>query len=364
MIKALPELTAQTASRLSCYQLDPLSDPRWAKLLAAHRNASVFHAPQWLEALRATYGFVPVAFTTSSPDDELHNGLVFCSIKSWLTGQRLVSLPFSDHCEPLCDSPDELDFLLRCLQERVDRQRLKYVEFRPVNASMAETPAAAGFRSARRYILHRLDLEFSKDALFHHFDKDSIQRRIRRAERAQLREECGRSEKLLKDFYGLLVITRSRHHVPPQPYRWFQNLASAFGEALEIRLAYKGPTPVAAILTLRLERTVYYKYGCSDKKFNYLGAMPLLLWRAIEDAKSRNSLVFDMGRSDDDNAGLIAFKDKWGASSQPLVYFRFPGDPALAQGEEWKLRLVKRLFARMPDRLLEAAGNLIYRHIG
>ena len=38
-----------------------------------------------------------IAFTTSRPNQELKNALVFAAVRSWLTGRRLVSLPFSDH---------------------------------------------------------------------------------------------------------------------------------------------------------------------------------------------------------------------------------------------------------------------------
>src|SRR5216110_3070476 len=86
------------------YTLDPLLDPRWPEFLERHASASIFHSRGWLEALRRTYGYEPIAYTTSPPTVDLANGLVFCRIDSWLTGRRLVSLPFSDHTEPLVDS--------------------------------------------------------------------------------------------------------------------------------------------------------------------------------------------------------------------------------------------------------------------
>ena len=102
--------------QMRIYQIDPTRDARWAELVERHPKASVFHTVGWLKALRCTYGYEPVAFTTSSPTGDLKNGLVFCRIDSWLTDRRLVSLPFSDHCEPLCDSADDLNFLIRYLQ--------------------------------------------------------------------------------------------------------------------------------------------------------------------------------------------------------------------------------------------------------
>ena len=348
---------------MDVYRIDPTQDARWAAFLVKHPFASVFHSGNWLTALRLTYGYRPIAFTTSDREGKIDNGAAFCLVRSWITGQRLVSLPFSDYCEPLFDSTEQADCLVQYLRSHLQEDHWKYVEVRPVNGHFGAIANDSGFRCAKQYMLHRIDLQPDSERLFKNLDKDSVQRRIRRAERAALLEECGNSEKLLRDFYALLIKTRSRHHVPPQPYIWFRNLVKCFGDALEIRLAYKDQTPVAAILTLRFKDTVYYKYGCSNTAFNNLGATPLLLWRAVSNAKATGAAAFDLGRTDTDNAGLIAFKNKWGSRSQVLTYLRFPG-PSTANEEEWKLRVLKRVFSYMPAPLLQATGNLIYRHIG
>src|SRR5579864_2826368 len=86
---------------MTCFQIDPLLDSRWRALVDEHPDASVFHRVEWLQALHSCYGYVPVAVSYGLPGGPLHNGLVYCEIRSRLTGNRLVSLPFSDHCEPL-----------------------------------------------------------------------------------------------------------------------------------------------------------------------------------------------------------------------------------------------------------------------
>lgn len=345
------------------YKLDPLGDARWAALVERHPSASVFHTTGWLEAIRRTYGYDPVAFTTSSPADELKNGLLFCRVRSWLTGSRMVSLPFSDHCEPLCDS-GEFELLVRHLQSTLDPKDCKYLELRPVDGRFSRGAEAAGFHIKDKHLLHRIDLRSSEDDLFQSFDKDSIQRRVRHAERAGLVERAGRSEELLKDFYRLCVLTRQRQHLPPQPYEWFQNVLQCMGEGADIRTAYKDEIPVASILTLRFRSTVYYKSGCSDARFNHLGATPFLLWRAIRDAKSQGVTEFDLGRTEMDNAGLIAFKNKWAREPQTLTYLKFPSSPKDFVRFDWKVKLLKELFSLMPARLLTATGKLLYPHIG
>jgi hypothetical protein len=359
-----PEDKLQPISGFCCYQFDPIQDLRWAALVEKHPKASVFHTLAWLQTLRRTYGYKPVAFTTSPPTGELKNGIVFCLIDSWLTGCRLVSLPFSDHCEPLCDSTDDLNFLIRFLQAAVEHQEWKYLEIRPVNSNLGRTDDGTGFLPCATYFLHTIDLCPDLDEVFQSLHKDSVQRRIQRAERAGLAEKCGRSDDLLEEFYALFVITRGRHHLPPIPFAWFRNLIRCHGEALEIRLAYKDKTPVAAILTLRFNDAVHFKYGCSDARFNKFGATPWLLWRAIAQAKSNGALKFDMGRTEEDNTGLLTFKNRWVSKPQPLVYWKFPGTSALDSANNWKLKMAKRLFSCMPNSLLRITGKMVYRHIG
>src|SRR6266481_4360846 len=94
------------------YEVDPLRDPRWQTLVEQHPHASVYHTAGWLQALHHTYGYEPVAFTDSPPTSDLKKALLFCDIRSWLTGHRMVSLPFSDHCAPLCDGGTEFASLI------------------------------------------------------------------------------------------------------------------------------------------------------------------------------------------------------------------------------------------------------------
>ncbi len=346
------------------YQVDPTKDPRWEHLVARHPKASVFHTVAWLQALGRTYRYEPVAFTTSPPTGELMNAIVFCRVKSWLTGRRLVSLPFSDHCEPLCDSTEDLNFLISYLQTSLEHQDWRYLELRPINRDFSRVGDRIGFLPAATFFLHVLDLRPPLDEVFRGLDTDSVQRRIQRADRAGLVERCGTSEELLRDFYGLFVITRRRHRLPPIPYTWFQNLIQSLDKALTIRLAYKDKIPISAILTLRFRDVAYYKYGCSNKQFNRFGATPWLLWRAIAVAKSDGATEFDMGRTEEDNPGLLAFKNHWVPRPKELVYWRFPYTSFIDSVDNWKVKLAKHVFSCMPNRLLTLTGRLIYRHIG
>lgn len=346
------------------YEVDPVRDPRWHKLVERHPQSSIFHHVGWLNALRLTYGYEPVVFTTSSPTSDLDDGMLFCRIRSWITGNRLVSLPFSDHCAPLCQPGKKFDSLISELRTVRAGQGWKYIELRPQGGVFEEAVRKLGFRPAARYVLHRVDLGPAIEEIFKRLNKDSVQRRVRHAERVGIVEVCGNSEVLLKDFYQLLVQTRARHNLPPQPYAWFSNLLNCMREAVDLRLAYVNNVPVAAVWIFHFKGKSYYKYGCSDERFHKLGAMPFLLWRAMVKAKSIGSKTFDLGRTGDDHHSLIAFKNHWTPVSESLTYWTFPSDGAPTFSGDWKQGIVKRVCAHVPDRLLEAVGTLIYRHAG
>jgi len=346
---------------MDVFRINPLTDPRWAALVARHPQSSIFHSPGWIAALQRTYGYEPVVYTTSPPGHALACGIPFCRIRTWLTGKRLVSLPFSDHCAPLVDSQAALDAILSALQCEREKENWQYVEMRPLASAL---PLHDGFIPAEAFALHSLDLRPGLRPLFRALHKDCVQRKIQRAEREGLSCEEGNSESLLRKFYSLLVITRRRHGLPPQPVAWFRNLIACLGPTVRIRVASKKASPVAAILTLVHANTLVYKYGCSDVRLNKLGGTQLLFWKAIEDACSDGLTTFDLGRSELDNPGLLAFKDRWGAARSSLEYVRFSLSPSPAVARTWHRDLARFCFARIPNPFLAAAGRLLYRHIG
>ena len=346
---------------MSVYEFDPLSDSRWAAFVRRHPHTSIFHTQAWLEALKRSYRYAPVAFTTSASGSELRNALVFCEVRSWLTGNRLVSLPFSDHCDPLVESPSELDSICGYLEQQRRRRGWTYIELRPSTQTLSDDSA---FAQSERFWLHQLDLTPSETNLYRSFAKDSIQRKIRRAGRDRLHYHEGGGE-LLEAFYELLVLTRRRHQLPPQPLQWFRNLVACFGSALKVRVATLDGRAVAAIVTLCHGDTTVYKYGASDAAFHPFGGMQLLFWRAIQDARRNGHRLFDFGRSDIQNDGLKVFKDRWGTARSALTYWRYPAAQSSTSSlRRYAMAGAKQVLDYVPNGCRAAAGRLLYRHAG
>ncbi len=350
---------------MSVYGIDPIADCRWHEFLETRSDASAFHTVGWLKSLEATYGYRPLVFTTSAPGGPLTNGIVLCQIKSWLTGTRWVSLPFADHCAPLYEEPNDFYMLLDEIAAESRRAGVDHIEIRPWDVHDLSLAEHTSFRAGERYRLHLLDLRPALDTIFSSFDRSSVQRRLRHATRENLTYEEGTTGDILKKFYHLLVLTRRRHGVPPQPVAWFKNLLRFLGDRAKIRVASLGDTPIASVFTLSHKNSVVYKYGCSDERYHNLGGMVSLFWQAMQDAKSVGAHTFDMGRSDIDNPGLIRFKSNWGTQDLPLTYWRFPQSSSDSLHRWGKAKEIGgNVLSHLPRGFLVAIGNALYRHAG
>jgi hypothetical protein len=148
------------------------------------------------------------------------NGLPFCQISSWLSGRRLVSLPFSDHCTPLVENSEQLTCILAYLQDKIRLENWKYIELRPTNSLITDS---FGFDKSKLFVFHKLDLRPSLAEIFRAFHKDCVQKKIQHAAREGIGYGEGRSAFLLTQFYHLFLMTRRTHGLPPQPLESFKN---------------------------------------------------------------------------------------------------------------------------------------------
>ena len=155
---AVPEeLRSETILSRCCnevHQIRPLEDARWREFVAQHPRSSVFHTTAWLEALRRTFDHEPIAFTTSSADTKLKDAIVLCRVNSWITGRRLVSLPFSDHCDPLVGDDTDVGAVLLAVQHELSKNGLRYAEIRPTHELNAVTVRS---ESIYTYCSHQID---------------------------------------------------------------------------------------------------------------------------------------------------------------------------------------------------------------
>ena len=344
--------------------LQPGESERWDRFVCAHAFGSIYHTAAWRDAVEKTYGHQPLYLYLENRDRDIVAGLPLFAIKNKLTGNRLVSLPAAECCNPLVSNQEQYARLVNHALSYAKQRGLASIELK-MNEHFHLN--SRGFGSETNgYSTYILDLSDEPEVLLRSFHKSSIQRQIKKAQKYDLELVIGSSSDDVKLFYSLFLRLRKHYGLLPQPFKFFANLWHLLRPkgAIEILHArYQGEI-VSSLLLLKYKNTVSYEYGASQFDKRNIGASPFLIWRAIKQARQDGFKKFDFGRTADDNAGLAQFKRRWGARRERLRYCYFPDLSGEARFR--KNGLSKRLMAysmhTLPASMCQWAGSVLYRN--
>ena len=337
-------------------QIVALDDAGWQALVTRRPDATCFHRPQWASLIGDCYRFPAFAVVTRGTGGEVLAGLPVVEVRSPSRARRWICLPFTDECGPLADGHGEAQALLRA----ADRLRRECGVADLVVRAEAGLPEVAPAQVA---VTHTLALRRAQGG-DRPRPRASVRRAIAAADRAGVHVRAAETAPDLTDtFYRLHVRTRRRQGVPVQPRRYFRLLwermiEPGYGFVL---LAEAGGQAVAAAVYLTGGETVTYKYGASDDRAWSLRPNHAVMARAIARAADEGYAAFDFGRTDLDNAGLIRFKETWGAVATALSYTSFAGEPGYGSGRRAQA-LLAPVIRRSPPFLCRGLGELLYRY--
>ncbi len=339
--------------------VNPLEYPSWDNLLLPHDNSSFFHSSRWARLLAETYDYRPIYFALF--DGSGLSALVpVMEVKSFLTGKRGVSLPFTDYCEPLAAGEQQFRRLFGALAEYGRLAGWKHIEFRGGSDFFCGVPPSSSSYG------HALDLSKGEDSIFSGL-RDSTKRNIKKARREGVQVLMETSAYAVDEFYGLNCLTRKIHGLPPQPYGFFRGLFTNIidkGSGFVALASYKGKI-VAGAVFLHSGGKAIYKYGASDRAYGFLRANNLVMWEAISWYAKNGYSQLCLGRTEPGNSGLRQFKAGWGASERTINYYRYDlGKKAFVRTPLSVSGTHNAIFRRMPAPLLRAAGAIMYRHMG
>ncbi|MDT4911810.1 MAG: D-aspartate ligase, partial [Pseudonocardiales bacterium] len=337
-----------------------LHDPRWIAFVSSHPDATPFHHPSWGRLVGECYGFPSFAAAVVGPDGGIIAGMPMAEVRHGSGRPKWVSLPFTDHCPPLHETPGDAVPLRAMLRGTLASSNMKSIQVR------GELSGEPFFQVGVR---HLLKLDSDPDAVFHAFHRSQVQRNIRRAQQERVTvRRADRELDLTDTFYRLHLMSRRRLGVPVQPRRfftllWRRVLAGGLGSLL---IAEVEGRPVAAAVFLRHNGTVLYKYGASDSSAWPVRPNHALFWQAIRTACTDGDSWLDWGRTDLDNGGLRTFKASWGAQELPLVHTVLRAAPAgWAMPAGWgaqSTRTAAGVIKQGPPWVCRLAGETLYRY--
>lgn len=338
--------------------VDPLRHPGWDSLLAEHARGSIFHGSAWARVLQETYGHRPF-YLAQFEGKRLTGLLPVMEVSSPLTGRRGVSLPFTDYCYAVDSEECAAATLYRAAMSCGWRRDWKFLECRGLDAAWEKSSPSLAFYS------HSIDLRAGPDCLFKNLES-SVRRGVRKAQASGLQVQFETGMDAMRTFYRLHGGTRRRHGLPPQPWRFFENIQQRLIETGQgfIAIARAEKKPLAAAVFFWLGRNGYYKFGASDYAFQHLRPNNLMMWSAMQYCAERGLHLLNLGRTSLSHDGLRRFKLGLGSKEEKVQYgkYDFASKQFVTDVDRVK-GWFNPIFAMLPMPVLRLAGKILYPHL-
>lgn len=339
--------------------VDPRTDPLWQALIEKYQS-DVFHSPAWMQVLFDTYGLEPCACLLLDDQESPVAGVPFCEIHD-IRGARRVSLPFSDYCDPLVQEPEHWSILT----EQLLAEPMPFV----VRCLRNEIPLAdSRFMIANRAKWHGLDLHADLNTLWMHLHS-SARRAIQKGQQQGVTVEIAQDIDDLRHFFEMhLGLRKHKYRMLAQPYQFFVNIWRHFVETQRgaLMVARDRDRIIGATLFLEWRETLVYKFNASLPNALEFRPNDLIIWQAMQYAKSKGFTALDFGLSDWDQDGLVRFKRKFATEERTIFFLQHaPKSPT-----DYELQ-IRRLLPQLtglftdesvPDNITEKAGEILYRY--
>ena len=335
-----------------------IDDERWLAYVKTKEEAMIFHHPNWLLNLCESYKYSPFVIAVVDNKNTISAGIPFAEIKSPITGHRWVSLPYTDYSFPLYNEADDLDLMIDHILDLYNSSQAPKVELR------WEYPSRQGIKRTSNQLYHSKLLPQIPEDYFNALSSNT-RRFIRLSRDRGVTVKNGTSIEFMKEFYNLQVLTRIRHGLPTQPWKYFKLLQKNLMEhdLGFILLAFsKEGHCIAGLVILHWNNSVTIKYAASGNKLkSELKPNDLLMWEAIKWASENGFKKIDEGRTACANSGLRRFKIKWGLEEKPLTYSTI-GYPQHSMTESGFNRQFKKVIQHSPAFISRVTGEILYKH--
>ncbi|MBU5611609.1 lipid II:glycine glycyltransferase FemX [Geomonas azotofigens] len=348
--------------------IDPLRNHRWDRFVHQHPYGWITHLSGWKRVLDKNFPHMTGYYLVLKDRCEaIRAALPVYAVESWLTGRRLVSIPFATLSDPLVTDPADMEILSGAVLRLAERLAISRVEIRTSAASHLLDRDRFHADCLRKH--HSLALCDDPEQVRRRFHRSCVRQRIARAERCDLSLIRGKRETDLREFYLLHRVTRKRKGLPPHPYQLVKTLWQTFAPQglVELLLCRKGNETVAGLLLFKYKSRVSIEYSAVNALHNDSSPVHFLFWNAIRDACLAGYRVLDFGQTSERNKSLMEFKSHWGAEVSDLPHFLYPNDPAHstpAGDETIAKKLLQFVCNKAPDTALSYLGEFCYRHLG
>jgi len=349
--------------------IDPLQDSRWNKFVTNHPFGWITHLSGWKSVLENSFKHIKGYYLTlcDESNDKIQAALPIFEVKSWLTGKRLVSIPFATISDPLVSNSDQMQMLFDAALELASERKITDIEVR--SHKLGPITQHNSFEQNLDFKQHSISLNNSLEEIQKSFHKKCVQKRIRQSLESNLKLRMAEDERDLRSFYQLYLTIRKRLGLPPQPYKFLKHLWQTFFPLnhLSLLLAEMDGKTIAGQILLKFNDRTSAEFLAYDDHYRDLYPSHFLYWHAIRLAHEEGYKIFDFGRTSVFNESLMEFKSRWGAEVLDLpayYYSKKVNAPRKSRDQSKTYGMVRSVCQKMPSPVFQAFGNFCYHHLG
>lgn len=325
---------------------------RTVAFVAAHSEATPFHAPEWGEAVAAGCGQRAHWLIAERGDGTLAGVLPLIEMRSPLFGRALVSSGFAvdggmlgEGVEALASGARELAKDLGCPS----------VELRGGAAPAGWSVDGTSYLGFVRPIA----ADDEKELL-------AIPRKqraeVRKALSNDLNVTTGRDAVAARAHYAVYAESVRNLGTPVFPRALFREVLARMDA--DVMTVWHQGAAVASVLSLYWRGTVYPYWGGGTEAARGLRANDRMYFALMAHARARGCTRFDFGRSKA-GTGAAAFKKNWGFEPAPLAYASWSEGPKREVNPlNPKYALMVRTWQRLPLPVANMLGPWISRGLG
>lgn len=325
--------------------------------VTARHDGTPFHLTAWVKAIETGCEHKAHILLATDAKGAILGMLPLHAVISPLFGNALVSSGFAVSGGVLADDSAIADQLLAAAWAMAERANCPRFEVRggPITGDGWHID-----RSSYASFIRPLSA-----------DQASELRCVTRKQRAEIRKaldnaldiEIGNDKRDRAAHYAVYAESVRNLGTPVFPRSLFDAVLDGFGENADILTVRAGGRPIASVLSLYFNGTVYPYWGGGTREARRLRANDLMYFTLMGHAREKGCTRFDFGRSKC-GTGAYAFKKNWGFTPTPLQYAVRLADGAAPRSVnplDPRYRLKIALWQRLPLWVANRIGPMIAR---
>lgn len=338
-------------------ELQPEDAGRWDAYARGVSGASLYHSILWRNFVQEVFGQNP-QYLLCEQAGRIAGILPMFHIRLPILGSKLVSIAYDIGSGGALGIDQAVECaLIEAAIRRAREQRVNYLELR-----YSEPHAAAealGLVKAEPVIITELELDGER--VWSRMKGDH-RRSINTARQRGVVIREGASEADYLAFYRIMLRVFRAFGTPPYGPGYFRALWKLLhpSGASRLLLAYSGERCIGGMLLFCWGKVLIDKFCLALPEAASLRPTAALYARAIELGLELGFEKLNMGTSARTQTGLIEFKERWGATSRPAVFYSLPVQGKVPPIEKYydSNGIVQKIWRKLPVSLTPLGGSL------